>query len=44
MAVEGKLVHRKYETSAGEMRYLTEVNVDEILLLGTKPREEAVTE
>jgi single-strand DNA-binding protein len=44
VAVEGKLVHRKYETSAGEMRYITEVNVDEILLLGTKPREEAVTE
>lgn len=38
IAVEGKLVHRKYETSEGEMRYITEINVDEILMLGAKTK------
>ena len=36
VAVEGKLVHRVYETSAGEKRYVTEVNVNEMLMLGGK--------
>ena len=36
IAVEGKLNSRSYETDAGEKRYVTEVVVDEILLLGVK--------
>lgn len=36
VAVEGKLVHRAYETSAGEKRNATEINVDEMLMLGGK--------
>jgi single-strand DNA-binding protein len=38
IAIEGKLVHRKFETSDGEMRYITEINVDEILMLGSRPK------
>jgi single-strand DNA-binding protein len=36
IAVEGKLVHRTYETSAGEKRYVTEINVNDMLMLGGK--------
>ena len=36
VAVEGKLVHRVYETSAGEKRYVTEVNVKDLFLVGAK--------
>ena len=36
IAVEGKLNSRSYETDAGEKRNITEVVVDEILLLGVK--------
>ncbi|SFB93612.1 single-strand binding protein [Algibacter lectus] len=36
VALEGKLTSRAYETAAGEKRYVTEVVVDEILLLGIK--------
>ncbi|WP_142784118.1 single-stranded DNA-binding protein [Changchengzhania lutea] len=36
VALEGKLTSRSYETKAGEKRYVTEVVVDEILLLGIK--------
>ena len=35
-AVEGKLTHRKYDDKNGEKRYVTEVVVSEVLLLGTK--------
>jgi single-strand DNA-binding protein len=38
VAVEGKLVLKVYETSAGEKRYVTEINVKEILML--KGRQE----
>ncbi|MDX1471749.1 MAG: single-stranded DNA-binding protein [Flavobacteriaceae bacterium] len=34
IAIEGKLSSRSYETSKGEKRYVTEVVVNEILLLG----------
>lgn len=33
VAIEGKLTHRSYEDKNGEKRYLTEVVVNEILLL-----------
>lgn len=36
IAVEGKLVTRSYETKEGEKRTKTEVQVNEILLLGRK--------
>ena len=35
IAVEGKLIVRSYETSEGEKRTVTEVVVNELLLLGT---------
>jgi single-strand DNA-binding protein len=36
ICVEGKLVHREYETTAGEKRYLTEIAVNDLLMLGEK--------
>jgi len=36
VAVEGKLTSRSYETKEGEKRYVTEVVVSEILMLGKK--------
>lgn len=36
VAVEGKLVHRTYETTAGEKRYVTEINVNDLVMLGSK--------
>jgi single-strand DNA-binding protein len=36
IAVEGKLVTRSYETKKGEKRWATEVQVNEVLLLGKK--------
>jgi single-strand DNA-binding protein len=36
VAIEGKLVHRSYETSAGEKRYVTEINLNELLMVGGK--------
>lgn len=34
VAIEGKLVHRVYETDKGEKRYITEINVNDLLMLG----------
>ncbi|MFD2588823.1 single-stranded DNA-binding protein [Croceitalea marina] len=34
VAVEGKLIHRSYETKEGEKRYITEVRCNELLMLG----------
>jgi single-strand DNA-binding protein len=36
VAVEGKLTSRSYETKEGEKRYITEVVVNELLMLGNK--------
>ena len=36
VAIEGKLIHRAYETRSGEKRYITEINVNEMLMLGRK--------
>lgn len=36
VAIEGKLVHRSYETAAGEKKYITEINVNEFVMLGNK--------
>ena len=34
VAIEGKLTNRSYETKEGEKRYVTEVVVNELLMLG----------
>ena len=36
VCVEGSLVHRNYETDKGEKRYITEINVNDMVLLGAK--------
>ena len=36
IAIEGKLSTRSYETKEGENRYVTEVIVNELLMLGNK--------
>jgi single-strand DNA-binding protein len=36
VCVEGKLVHRNYETDKGEKRYITEINVNDLVLMGGK--------
>ena len=36
IAIEGKLTNRSYETKEGEKRYITEVVVSEVLMLGNK--------
>lgn len=36
VALEGKLTHRSYETSNGDKRYVTEVNLNELLMIGSK--------
>lgn len=36
VAIEGKLIHRNYETSNGEMRYVSEINMNEIVMFGGK--------
>jgi single-strand DNA-binding protein len=35
IAVEGKLIHRAYETN-GEKKFITEINVNDFLMLGNK--------
>ena len=34
VAVEGKLIHRQYDTAEGQRKYVTEVRCTELLLLG----------
>lgn len=36
IAVEGKLVYRSYDDKDGQKRYITEIRVDELVLLGAK--------
>lgn len=36
VAIEGKLIHRSYENAKGEKKYVTEINVNEILMLKNK--------
>lgn len=36
VAIEGKLVHRVYETDKGEKKFFTEINVNDFLMLGSK--------
>ena len=36
IAIEGKLTSRSYETKEGEKRYVTEIVINELLMLGNK--------
>jgi len=36
VVVEGKLVHRMYEGTGGEKKYFTEVNVNDLVMVGKK--------
>lgn len=36
IAIEGRLIHRTYETSNGEKKYFTEINVNDLVMLGGK--------
>jgi len=39
IAIEGKLINRTYEDKEGVKRYVTEVLVNEILMLGSKNKD-----
>ena len=39
VAVEGKLVNRSYNNKEGEKKYITEIQVNELLMLGSKSQE-----
>lgn len=39
VAIEGKLVNRSYNDKEGNKKYITEVQVNELLLLGAKAAE-----
>ncbi len=39
VAIEGKLVNRSYNDKDGNKKYITEVQVSELLMLGTKPTD-----
>ncbi len=36
IAIEGKIVYRNYDDKEGQKRYITEVRVDQLVLLGSK--------
>ena len=38
VAVEGKLVSRSYEGKDGDKKYITEIILNEVLMLGKKPQ------
>jgi single-strand DNA-binding protein len=37
VAIEGKLINRNYTDKEGNKKYITEIQVNELLLLGSKP-------
>lgn len=39
VVLEGKLVHRVYETAGGEKRYTTEINVNDIVMVGSRLKD-----
>ena len=41
IAIEGKLVNRSYTDKDGIKKYITEVQISELLMLGAKPAEAA---
>ena len=36
IGIEGKIVYRSYEANDGQKRYITEIRIEELLLLGNK--------
>ncbi len=38
VCVEGKLVHRNYETENGDKRYITEINVNDLVMFGKQDK------
>ncbi|MEP7163105.1 MAG: single-stranded DNA-binding protein [Ferruginibacter sp.] len=40
VAIEGKLINRNYTDKEGNKKYVTEIQVNELLLLGSKPSAE----
>lgn len=38
IAIEGKLIHRSYENEQGEKRFITEINVNDLAMLGGKQK------
>jgi len=41
VAVEGKLIHRSYDDKNGDKKYITEIVMDDMVMLGKKPQEAA---
>ncbi|MES1214126.1 MAG: single-stranded DNA-binding protein [Bacteroidota bacterium] len=39
IAIEGKLINRSYTDKNGNKKYITEIQVSELLMLGVKPNE-----
>ena len=39
VAIEGKLINRSYNDKEGNKKYITEIQVNELLMLGTKAAE-----
>ena len=39
VAIEGKLINRSYNDKDGVKKYITEIQVNELLMLGVKPEE-----
>ena len=40
VAIEGKLINRSYNDKEGNKKYITEIQVNELLMLGAKATEE----
>ena len=38
VCVQGRIIHRNYETENGEKRYITEINVNDLLMLSKKDK------
>ena len=38
VAIEGKLISRSYDDKDGKKKYISEVQVNELLMLGSKPK------
>lgn len=36
IALEGKLVHREYESAEGEKKFYTEINLNDVVMVGAK--------
>lgn len=41
ICIQGKLVNRSYEDKEGQKKYITEVQVNDVLLMGDKPQSKS---